>query len=112
VLSVEIKKFTKNGVDFVLVLPFGLIFDSGVEVRVDGERFVGKRLSGKLSFKTCLPSGCVVDLHLDARQLGALYRGAVLEVKAVGSEGSIPLSIPLKGFESAYKYLESVSSSK
>jgi invasion protein IalB len=66
VLAIELSAATTDKVDGALVLPFGLAPDRGVTLHVDDAP-----AGPILSFRTCLPAGCVVPLSFDARLLAA-----------------------------------------
>lgn len=78
----------------VLLLPFGLLLDKGVTLRI-GETDLGSALR----FRTCLPGGCMVPLSFDAKALAVLRKGATLTVNATADpERPLAFSISLKGF--------------
>jgi invasion protein IalB len=87
-----------DGVDGMLVLPFGLAIASGVSYQLDeGEAGVPQH------FRTCLPAGCLIDIAFDARTMESLKVGDALKVKATADGGKeMVLSISLAGFSSAY----------
>jgi invasion protein IalB len=96
VLGVELQP-QGDKAEGVLVLPFGLLLDKGVALRI-GEADI----SPSLRFRTCLPQGCLVPLSLDAKTLAALRKTATLTVNAVGAtDQPMTLSVSLKGFGQA-----------
>lgn len=81
-----------------LVLPFGLLLDSGAFLQIDeGEPGEANR------FSTCLPAGCVVPLTFDTAALTALRAGQKLNVRARAIDGNkdTNFTISLKGFAPA-----------
>jgi len=96
VLAMELRP-QDTAVDGELVLPFGLALDKGVTLQIDD----GQPLQ-PLRFRTCLPVGCIVDLHFDAKSLPLLRKGKILKIKAgVDSGGDTQLTVSLKGFPNA-----------
>jgi invasion protein IalB len=87
-----------GGVRGTLVLPFGLAFEAGVALQIDGTD-----LGQSLHFRTCLPRGCLVPTDFDSRTVAKLRRGDVLEVAATVADGGkkTAFSISLKGFARA-----------
>lgn len=96
VLMVELSPGTDGGTTGSLVMPFGLQFDAGVALALDAGA------NGKpLSFKTCLPAGCLVSITLDASTVTALKTGKQLKLTAKSVDDNVkPLvfSVSLKGF--------------
>lgn len=95
VLSVEFAPEQKDGaVTGNLVLPFGLLLQSGVTLQIDD-----KPVTPALGFRTCLPIGCIVPVTLDKAMIANARAGTVLKITATSSDGNktVPLSVPLKG---------------
>lgn len=104
VLLVELTP-SKDRLEGVLVLPFGLALERGASLQID-DGAVGQ----PLRFRTCLPAGCVVSLKFDARMVGSLQRGTAIKIKVVSDGGEdMPLSVPLKGFSEAYSRVTALS---
>jgi invasion protein IalB len=96
VLAVELQP-QGDKVEGVLMLPFGLLLEKGVALKV-GDADIGPALR----FRTCLPQGCVAPLSLDAKTLGALRKATTLTVNAAGANDQpMALSVSLKGFGQA-----------
>lgn len=97
ILAIELNAPTGNAVSGILILPFGLAFESGVGLQIDE-----KPPLQPLRFRTCVPGGCIVSLAFDAPALIALRAGTALKIKAVADGGeAMPLSISLQGFGTA-----------
>jgi len=80
-----------------LVLPFGLALDAGVLFQIDE-----KPAMQPLRFRTCVPSGCLVNVFFDAATLVALRAGAALKIKATADGGAAaPFAVSLQGFGTA-----------
>jgi invasion protein IalB len=103
VLAVELQP-TASGATGNLVLPFGLSLAKGATYQIDEGSVV------PLSYRTCLPVGCVAPVAFDAMTLAALRRGTSLKV-TVSPDGDLPdmsWSASLQGFSSAYDRLSSL----
>lgn len=98
VLDMRLSPTTDNdGNNASLTLPFGLEFARGVTLQLDD----GK--PGKpISFKTCLPGGCIVPLSLDKAMTDAMRKGTALKLTATSIQNTaVPLTVSLKGFGAA-----------
>jgi invasion protein IalB len=97
ILAIELSAGTPNAADGTLALPFGLALDKGITLQVD-ESAAGPALS----FRTCLPAGCIVTVAFDAKKIAALRAGTTLTVKATGDNAQeVSFGISLNGFASA-----------
>ncbi len=104
VLLVELTP-TKDKLEGVLVLPFGLALEKGASLQID-DGTVGQ----PLRFRTCLPAGCIVPLKFGAGMLANLQHGTAIKIKVVSDGGEeTPLSVPLKGFSEAYSRVTALS---
>ena len=96
VLAIEILP-GKGLLDGTLVLPFGLELSKGAVLKVDD-----KLTSPMQSFKTCLPSGCLVPLSIGADWEKAMRAGTALTIAAQAVNGqAAKFSISLKGLAGA-----------
>ena len=97
-LTIELRA-DGEGASGTLILPFGLSLDKGIAYQLDdNEPGVPQR------FRTCLPVGCVVDIHFDNRTVSSLKSGKVLKVNAAADGGKeMAFSISLAGFTGAYE---------
>lgn len=96
VLAIELGT-SNNVVAGTLVLPFGLQLANGAVLQVDD-----KPASPAQAFQTCLPTGCLVPLQLDADWIGAMRVGTALGISAQSVSGQeAAFSISLKGLSSA-----------
>lgn len=89
---------TKTGVaSSTLVLPFGLDFSKGVQIRVDDTNLAQAGIS------TCLPQGCIAPLTLDSKALATLAKGkqAVINMAAFNGGKDVTGNLSLKGFSAA-----------
>ena len=103
-LAIELKH-TDNGLEGILMLPFGLSLDKGVRLQV-GDSMP----SGSYRFRTCLPTGCIVPLSFDDAFATALQKGGFLRIQVTADGGQDPaLAVSLKGFAAAQKRLAELS---
>ncbi|SMF45385.1 Invasion protein IalB, involved in pathogenesis [Tistlia consotensis] len=98
-LLVELSPAEDGGLAGTLVLPFGLLLGRGVAAQVD-DRPVGE----PLTFRTCLPVGCLVPLMLGKDVVARLRAGTTLRLTVASSDTGHPVAflVPLKGFAAAH----------
>jgi invasion protein IalB len=103
-LAVEIG-MQGNGAVATLLLPFGILFDSGVTPQIDDQPPMGA-----LRFRTCLPTGCIVVLPIDQVTLDRLRAGTSLKL-GVMTAANTPLTfqVSLNGLTAALNRLKAVS---
>lgn len=96
VTGVELKAMSGDRAEGTLVLPFGLAVTKPVSLQVDDGALM------LMSFRTCLPIGCVVSLKFEAPTVKVLRTGTVLNVKGTADNAQeTTFKISLKGFASA-----------
>jgi len=96
VLAIELAPLADKA-EGTLVLPFGLLIDRGVTLRVDDSAALPV-----LRFRTCVPVGCLVTLSFDGKFVAELRKGVALKIGAVADGGKdAAFSISLKGFPAA-----------
>lgn len=97
VLTIELHPGPDNTLDGNLVLPFGLLFDTGVTIQIDEQA-----ATNPLSFRTCFLAGCIVPLQFDEATIAALRSGAALKADVKTADGrDVAFSISLKGLSAA-----------
>ena len=97
VVVIEIGAIAADKIEGSLVLPFGLALDRGAVLQID-DGPIGQ----PLRFRTCLATGCIVAVSLDAATVAAMRKGTSLKIKLVSDAGQeLPLTLPLKGFSEA-----------
>jgi invasion protein IalB len=90
-LAVEMRARPDGAAIGTLLLPFGILFDSGVTPQIDDQPPLAP-----LRFRTCLPTGCVALLPVDPPTLVKLRAGSVLKLKvttAANTELIFPVSL-------------------
>jgi invasion protein IalB len=102
VLAIELRKGEGDAVSGNLVLPFGLLLETGAALQIDD----GPQRE-PLRFSTCLPTGCLVPVSFDAKTVAALRTGTALQVKVQGMDRKeVALSVSLKGLAAALDRLK------
>jgi invasion protein IalB len=104
ILAVELRKGEDDAVAGNLVLPFGLLLETGATLQIDDEP-----QREPLKFSTCLPAGCLVPVSFDTSTVAELRTGTALRVKVQGMDRKeVVLSISLKGLAPALDRLKTV----
>ncbi|PYD68109.1 invasion-associated locus B family protein [Komagataeibacter swingsii] len=86
-----------RGVHGVILLPFGLELDKGVIIKADNTP-----LGQPVTFKTCLPSGCIAPLSFDASALNHLKSTKTLQIATVSVRGqNVIFPVSMNGFSNA-----------
>ena len=100
-LTVTLTRETEGGLEATVLAPFGLLFERGLRLRAD------RHEGTALSFRTCLPDGCIARGALDSEVVWSFRAGAVLHVEADPAAGSDPFHLEgsLSGFGDAYERL-------
>ncbi|MBX8827376.1 invasion associated locus B family protein [Ochrobactrum sp. SFR4] len=109
VLDIRLNTVTQpDGSNGSVTLPFGLELEQGVTVQLDDGK-IGK----PLSFRTCLPNGCLVPLSIDRSMLQAMSVGTSLKLVSVSTQNeTTPFIVSLKGFGPALDRAESLMVAK
>lgn len=97
-LSVELRTIDANKVEGMLLTPFSLRLDGGINLAVDE-----RPLLGPLPFLACIEVGCLVPVVFEGDALAALRSGTSLEFAAIPLNGGEPvrLALSLRGFTAA-----------
>lgn len=98
VISVELRSTGADKVEGMLLTPFSLRLDAGVNLAIDD-----KALQGPIPFLSCVPEGCLVPLTFEGDVLAGLMAGTKLQLSAIPLSGAEPvkLAISLSGFTAA-----------
>lgn len=105
-LAVEIG-MRPDGAVATLLLPFGILLDSGVTPQVDEQAPLQP-----VRFRTCLPTGCIALLPLDRAMLDKLRSGSSLKLAVTtASETSLTFPISLRGLSAALDRLNAINGS-
>ncbi|CAE6864268.1 hypothetical protein R69746_07988 [Paraburkholderia aspalathi] len=96
VLAIELQIAAAGTGSGTLVLPFGLKLDGGVTLAVDD------RPPRPMHFSTCLSTGCLVPLALDAKTVAGLRTAQAIKINALSSDGQkVTFTVLLKGIAAA-----------
>jgi invasion protein IalB len=83
-----------------ITTPLGTLLRTGLQVQIDEAEPRG------VLFELCLPNGCIVSDAISDEYLARLKAGKVAKMKFnVLQQGTLEVSISLKGFTKAYKAL-------
>ena len=106
VLAIELQVGADNAITGNLILPFGLLLESGVTLQIDEQETMAP-----FAFRTCLPAGCVVPLGLDQASVDALRNGSVLKLIAKSSDAAqdVAFAISLKGFSASVDRIKTLT---
>ncbi len=107
----------KDGVNALIIAPFGLNLAEGIVVSVGEANAEAKsagltaKIQARAPFHTCLPSGCVARFNLNRNMISALRKGNVAQVKMVSADQnkSVKVNISLKGFTAAERRLKALA---
>lgn len=103
-LTIELHNGPDNILDGNLVLPFGLLFDTGVTIQIDEQA-----AKSPLSFRTCLLAGCIVPLTFEDETITALRSGTALKAQVKTADGrGLAFSISLKGLSAALDRIDTL----
>ncbi|WP_144409587.1 invasion associated locus B family protein [Martelella endophytica] len=105
VLSIELTAPTADGLQGIVLMPFGLALANGVTLNIDTATD-----GPKFGFSTCLPQGCIAPIRFDAAMIDKLKNGGALNITATVVDSGEPINITasLKGFTAAYNRLNAL----
>lgn len=96
VLAIELRP-KSAGADGTLALPFGLALEKGISLQIDE----GQALP-ELTFRTCVPTGCLASVNLNGNAISSLRKGKSLGINVVADGGrEMKFAISLNGFSGA-----------
>ncbi|MER9300442.1 invasion associated locus B family protein [Mesorhizobium sp. M0621] len=104
-LAVEIARRADGSTTATLLLPFGILLDSGVTLQIDDQPPLSPQ-----RFRTCLPTGCLAVFAIDRPILGKMREGSVLKLN-VTTNAETPMTFPvsLHGLTSALDRMVALS---
>lgn len=85
----EIQRRADGSTTATLLLPFGILLDSGVTLQIDDQP-----PSSQQRFRTCLPTGCLAVFAIDRSVVGKMRGGTVLKLN-VTTDAETPLTFPV-----------------
>lgn len=94
-----------GGAIATLLLPFGIVLDSGVTPNVDDQPPLKP-----VRFRTCLPTGCIALFPLDPATLAKLRAASRLNLKVIADAGNeLSFQVSLRGFSAALDRIAALS---
>jgi len=105
VMSVELTAPNANGLQGIVLMPFGLALAKGISISIDDAP-----ADATFGFSTCVPQGCVVPVQFNADMIGKLKNGGTLKISGtvLDSGEAITISSSLNGFTAAYNRLNAL----
>ena len=104
-LAVEVQRHPDGSATATLLLPFGILLDSGVTLQIDD-----KPPFSQLRFRTCLPTGCVAVFTIDPLTLGKMREGTVLKLNVTtAAETQLTFPVSLRGLAAALDRVAALS---
>jgi invasion protein IalB len=92
-LAVEVQRGTDGSATATLLLPFGILLDSGVTPQIDDQPPLPP-----LRFRTCQPTGCLAVFSIDPTTLGKMREGSVLKLNVTSAtETQMTFTVSLSG---------------
>lgn len=96
-LTVEVQSRADGSATATLLLPFGILIDSGVTPQIDDQPPLSP-----LRFRTCLPTGCVAAFSIDPQTLGKMREGSVLKLNVTtAAQTQLTFPVSLRGLTAA-----------
>jgi invasion protein IalB len=104
-LAVEVQRRTDGSATATLLLPFGILLDSGVTPQIDDQPPLSP-----LRFRTCQPTGCLAVLSIDPPTLGKMREGSVLKLNVTtAAETQLTFPVSLRGLTVALDRMAALS---
>ncbi len=93
----ELRTRPNGGLSGTLLLPFGILFEPGVSAQIDDAPPVAR-----LSFRTCLPDGCLALFPIDRALMQKMKAGAVMKLNVTtAADTKLSFPVSLKGLGAA-----------
>lgn len=104
-LAVEVRGRADGSATATILLPFGILLDSGVTPQIDDQSPLSQ-----LRFRTCLPGGCIAVFPIDPSTLGKMRNGTVLKLNVTtDAETQLTFPVSLHGLTAALDRVASLS---
>jgi invasion protein IalB len=92
-LAVEVQRRADGSATAALLLPFGILLDSGVTPQIDDQPPLSP-----LRFRTCQPTGCLAVFSIDPPTLAKMREGSVLKLNVTtAAETQLTFPVSLRG---------------
>ncbi|EHK54200.1 invasion associated locus B family protein [Allomesorhizobium alhagi] len=104
-LAVEVHRSADGSATATLLLPFGILLDSGVTPQIDDQPPLSP-----LRFRTCQPTGCLAVFSIDPAMLGKMREGSVLKLNVTtAAETQLTFPVSLRGLTVALDRMAALS---
>jgi invasion protein IalB len=104
-LAIEVHRSADGSATATLLLPFGILLDSGVTPQIDDQPPLSP-----LRFRTCQPTGCLAVFSIDPPTLGKLREGSVLKLNVrTAAETQLTFPVSLSGLTVALDRMAALS---
>lgn len=104
-LAVEVQRRADGSAIATLLLPFGILLDSGVTPQIDDQLPLSP-----LRFRTCQPSGCLAVFSIDPPTLGKMRQGTVLRLNVTtAADTQLTFPVSLRGLTVALDRMAALS---
>ncbi|BCH27386.1 invasion protein [Mesorhizobium sp. L-8-10] len=96
-LAIEVQARRDGTANATLLLPFGIVLDTGVTPNIDDRPPLPP-----VRIRTCLPNGCIASYPMDSATVAKLRAGSRLNLGVVADSGQkLNFPISLHGFSAA-----------
>jgi invasion protein IalB len=104
-LAIEMQRSADGSATATLLLPFGILLDSGVTPQIDDQPPLSP-----LRFRTCQPTGCLAVFAIDPPTLGKMREGSVLKLNVrTAAETQLTFPVSLGGLTVALDRMAALS---
>lgn len=104
-LAVEVQRRADGSAIATLLLPFGILLDSGVTPQIDDQPPLSP-----LRFRTCQPSGCLAVFSIDPPTLGKMREGSLLKLNVTtAADTQLTFPVSLRGLTVALDRMGALS---
>ncbi|WP_205602621.1 invasion associated locus B family protein [Chelativorans alearense] len=105
ILAVEMQGRADGSATATMLLPFGILLDSGVTPQIDDQPPLPL-----LRFRTCLPTGCLAVFSIDPPTLERMRGGTVLKLNVTtAAETQLTFPVSLSGLTAALDRMAALS---
>jgi invasion protein IalB len=104
-LAIEVQRSADGSATATLLLPFGILLDSGVTPQIDDQPPLSP-----LRFRTCQPTGCLAVFAIDPPTLGKMREGSMLKLNVrTAAETQLTFPVSLGGLTVALDRMAALS---
>ena len=104
-LAVEVQRRADGSAMATLLLPFGILLDTGITPQIDDQPPLSQQ-----RFRTCLPTGCLAVFSIDPPTLAKMRQGSVLKLNVTtAAETQMTFPVSLRGLTAALDRMAALS---